>query len=607
MGKLLKKYFLKPYWLMIIAIVVFTGVQVGAQLTLPNLMSDIIDIGIQRRGIPGSSTSLATLAKIAAASNATQMNYLLSEGAKMLGVAVLIIIGAVFAGLFCSKASAALARDLREKIFAKVEKFSLKEFDKFSTASLIIRSTNDVQQVQQMTFMLFRLGMMSPFMVVIALIMAIQKGKQLSLIILAIIPILIIAIGLAMVFVMPLFRKVQEKTDRLNMVAREGLTGVRVIRAFNRQGFQQGRFKVANDDLTDTFMTVMGRIVILLPVIQLVVMIAQIAAIWFGSHMIGAGTLQVGNMMAFIQYAMQVLMSLVMLAMILIMYPRAAVSGERIMEVLTTDSSINDPDAAMIEKFEAELASAPVSLEFKDVSFNFGGGEENAIDNITFRARAGTTTAIIGSTGSGKSTILNLADRLYDVTEGSVLVNDVDVKDHTQYDLHDRIGYIPQKAVLFSGTIAENIRFGKPDATDEDVMDALSTAQAEDFIEEQEEGIEAYVAQGGTNFSGGQKQRLAIARALIKKPQIYLFDDSFSALDLQTDANLRAALKPLLKNSLAVIVAQRISTIMDADQIIVLDEGKMVGLGTHKELLSSNKVYQEIAKSQLSEEELANA
>ena len=607
MIKLLKKYLLKPYWLFIIAIVVFTGIQVGAQLTLPNLMSDIIDVGIMQKGVTGSMTNSAVLAKISAATNSTQMHYLLTVGGKMLGVALLIIIGAIFAGLFCSKASAALARDLREKIFARVEKFSLKEFDRFSTASLIIRSTNDVQQVQQMTFMLFRLGMMSPFMVVIALIMAIQKGKQLSFIILAIIPILLIAIGVAMVFVMPLFRKVQEKTDRLNMVAREGLTGVRVIRAFNRQGFQQNRFKAANDDLTDTFMTVMGRIVILLPVVTFIVMIAEAAAVWFGSHMIGAGTLEVGNLMAFIQYAMQVLMSLMMLAMILIMYPRAAVSGERIMEVLNTDSSINDPDKATTEKAEKELATAPVSLEFKDVSFNFGGGEENAVENITFKAKAGTTTAIIGSTGSGKSTILNLAERLYEVTEGAVLVNGIDVKDHTQFDLHDRIGYIPQKAVLFSGTIAENIRFGKPDATDEEVMEALKTAQAEDFITEQEEGIEAYVAQGGTNFSGGQKQRLAIARALVKKPQIYLFDDSFSALDLETDANLRAALKPLLKDALAVIVAQRISTIMESDQIIVLNEGKIVGLGTHKELLASNNVYQEIAKSQLSEEELANA
>jgi len=275
--------------------------------------------------------------------------------------------------------------------------------------------------------------------------------------------------------------------------------------------------------------------------------------------------------------------------------------------VLNTESSIDDPDAVTIEKAEKKLKKAPVSLEFKNVSFNFGGGEENAVEKITFKALAGTTTAIIGSTGSGKSTILNLAERLYDVTKGKVLVNGVDVKDHTQYDLHDRIGYIPQKAVLFSGTIAENIRFGKPDATDEEVLEALRIAQAGDFIDELDEGIEAYVAQGGTNFSGGQKQRLAIARALIKKPQIYLFDDSFSALDLQTDANLRAALKPLLKESLAVIVAQRISTIMEADQIIVLDEGKMVGLGAHKELLDTNEVYQEIAKSQLSEEELANA
>jgi len=608
MIKLLKQYLLKPYWLFIIAIVVFTGAQVAGQLTLPNITSNIINYGVMQHGVVGDAvTNSSVAAKMAEATNSTQMDYIVKEGGLMLGVTLLTAVGAIFAGLFCSKASAALARDLREKIFTKVEKFSMKEFDKFSTASLIIRSTNDVQQVQQMTFMLSRLGMMAPFMVVVALIMAIQKGKSLSLIIVAIIPLLLIVMGLAIAFVMPLFRKVQEKTDRLNMVAREGLTGVRVIRAFNRQGFQQGRFSDANNDLTDTFMTVMGRVVLMIPIVMFIVMVAQVAAVWFGSKMIVGTTLNLGNLSAFITYAMQVLMSLMMFAFILIMYPRAAVSGERIQEILNTEPVILDPNATTVEKSEKELTAAPVSLEFKNVAFNFGGGEENAIEGITFKAPAGTTTAIIGSTGSGKSTILNLTERLYDVTEGEIFVNGVDVKDHTQYDLHDRIGYIPQKAVLFSGTIAENIRYGKPDATDDEVMQALQTAQAGDFIAEQEEGIEAYVAQGGTNFSGGQKQRLAIARALVKKPQIYLFDDSFSALDLQTDANLRAALKPLLKESLAVIVAQRISTIMEADQIIVLDEGKMVGLGTHKELLENNTTYQEIAKSQLSEEELANA
>ncbi|MCL2655465.1 MAG: ABC transporter ATP-binding protein/permease [Coriobacteriia bacterium] len=615
MIKLLKKYLLKPYWLFVIAILVFTAAQVGGQLTLPNITSNVINVGIMQRGVEGDAQNNPTVKSAVAkamtshtkATNSKQMNYILKEGGLMLGVTLLMAVGAIFAGLFCSKATAALARDLREKVFTKVEHFSLREFDKFSTASLIVRSTNDVQQVQQMTFMLFRLGLLAPMMVIVALIMAINKGGELALIFAVIIPLLLLVMGVAIVFVMPLFRSVQEKTDRLNTVAREGLTGVRVIRAFNRQGFQQNRFKTANDTLTDTFMTAMGRVVLMFPIVMFIVSIAQVAAVWFGGHMISAATLNIGNMMAFIQYMMQVLMMLMMFAMILIMYPRAAVSAERILEVLNTEPVILDPNTATKEKAEKELAIAPVSLEFKDVAFSYEGGEEDAVEGVTFKAGTGTTTAIIGSTGSGKSTILNLAERLYDVTEGQILVNGIDVKDHTQYDLHDRIGYIPQKAVLFSGSIADNIRYGKPDATDEEVIEALKTAQAEDFIEELDEGIEAYVAQGGTNFSGGQKQRLAIARALVKKPEIFLFDDSFSALDLQTDANLRAALKPLLKGSLAVIVAQRISTIMDADQIIVLDEGKVVGLGTHKELLASNNVYQEIAKSQLSEEELANA
>jgi len=607
MVKLLKKYLIKPYWLIMIAILLATGLQVGAQLSLPNAMSDIVNVGIIQRGVAGDAKKPAVQEKINLASNATQMNYIMRKGALMLGIALLTVIGAILAGFFCSRASAALARDLREKIFTRVEAFSLREFDKFSTASLIIRSTNDVQQVQQMTFMLARLGIMAPMMSIVALIMAIYKGGRLSLIIAVIIPALMLIMAVAIRLVMPLFRSVQQKNDRLNLVAREGLTGVRVIRAFNRQGFQQGRFKVANDSLTDTQMKAMHIVVMMIPAVMFVVMVAQVAAVWFGSKMINTGSLEIGNMMAFIQYAMQMLMSLMMFAFILVMLPRAAVSGERIREVLETEPVILDPDEETTRAAEAELTTSPVSLEFKDVSFYFEGGEEAAVEDIDFRARAGTTTAIIGSTGAGKSTILNLVERLYDVTQGKILVNGVDVREHSQYDLHDRVGYIPQKAVLFSGSIADNIRFGKPDATDEEVIAALKTAQAADFIDELDEGIESYVAQGGTNFSGGQKQRLAIARALVKRPEIYLFDDSFSALDLQTDANLRAALRPLLKDSLAIIVAQRISTIMDADQIIVLDEGKVVGKGTHEELLASNAVYQEIAKSQLSEEELAHA
>ncbi len=611
MGKLLKNYLIKPYWLIMIVILVFTAIQVSAQLNLPNIMSEIVDVGINQHGVEPQldpeHPDQAVVDKIASASDSTQMNYLLRKGGEMLGVVAIMMVGATFAGFFVSRASAALARDLREKVFARVEAFSLNEFDKFSTASLIIRSTNDVQQVQQMTFMLSRLGLMAPMTSIFALFMAIDKGKGLAWIIAAIIPLVALVIGIAISRVMPLFRSVQKKQDRLNMVAREGLTGVRVIRAFNRQGFQQKRFANANNDLTDTFIKANRTMVTLIPIVMFIIMMAQVAALWFGGNMIGANNLFLGDLFAFIQYAMQMLMSLLMFVFILVMLPRAAVSGSRILEILDTEPIILDPDNATTQRAESALKEAPVSLEFKDASFFFENGEEPAVQDITFAARAGTTTAIIGSTGSGKSTILNLAERLYDTSKGEVLVDGVDVREHTQYDLHDRIGYIPQKAVLFSGTIAENIRFGKPDATEEEINEALRIAQASEFVDELDDGIESYVAEGGTNFSGGQKQRLAIARALVKKPDIYLFDDSFSALDLQTDANLRAALKPLLKESLAVIVAQRISTIMDADQIIVLDEGKIVGLGTHEELLKNNEVYQEIAKSQLSEEELAHA
>lgn len=609
---------------MLLLITAATALQVGAQLSLPNVMSDIVNIGILQRGVPGDATQSVVQEQIINSSNATQMDYILQHGAKMLGIVALSVAGAVFAGWLCSRASAALARDLREKLFARIESFSLKEFDRFSTASLIIRSTNDVQQIQQMSFMLMRLAMMAPMTSIIALVMAIDKGKSLAWIIAAIIPLLVTVILVAMRRALPLFRSIQKKTDHLNLIAREGLTGVRVIRAFNRQAFQQERFAVANDDLTDTAIKVNRMVVMLIPIVMFTIMLANIATVWFGSHMVAADHISLGNMFAFMQYAMQLLFSLLMLTMVTIMLPRASVSAERIDEVLDTHSSILDPDDAgadaPTDAGERELCAGSVSdtlvavdagthspkasLEFRDVGFSFEGAEEPAVTGISFAASAGTTTAIIGSTGSGKSTILNLIDRLYEVSSGSVLVNGVDVREHRQHELHDLIGYIPQKAVLFSGTIAENIRFGREDATAEQVIDALKTAQAWEFVSELDEGIDAHVAQGGTNFSGGQKQRLAIARALVKRPAIYLFDDSFSALDLATDAALRAAMRPLLRDSLAVIVAQRISTIMDADQIIVLEEGRAVGIGTHEELLADNAVYREIAASQLTEEEM---
>jgi ATP-binding cassette subfamily B protein len=613
--KLLKRYLLRPHWLMMAAILLATGLQVGAQLTLPNVMSEIVNVGILQRGVEGDLKNPATQSQIAKASNETQMNYILSHGATMLGIVALSVSGAVVAGWLCSRASAGLARDLREKIFARVESFSLREFDRFSTASLIIRSTNDVQQIQQMSFMTMRLALMAPMTSIIALIMAIDKGRSLAWIIAAILPILCLIIFLAVRYAMPLFRSTQKKTDHLNLIARESLTGVRVIRAFDRQPFQQARFEAANNDLTDTALKVYRMVVVMPPVAMLVISCANVATIWFGGQMVANGTLQIGDMFAFMQYAMQMLMSLMMLTMVMVMLPRASVSAERVSEVLNTQSSIKDPEKNGVSTepapgfdrgfIPATGTRTPASLQFKDVVFSFEGAEEAAICDLSFSAAAGTTTAIIGSTGSGKSTILNLIDRLYDVTSGSVLVNGLDVRQHEQHELHDTIGYIPQTATLFSGTIADNVRYGRPDASDDEVIAALKTAQAWEFVSQMEDGIESLVDQDGANFSGGQKQRVAIARALIKYPQIYLFDDSFSALDLATDAALRAALKPLLSDSLAVIVAQRISTIVDATQILVLEEGHLVGLGTHQELLRTNEIYRQIASSQLSADELA--
>jgi ATP-binding cassette subfamily B protein len=595
MTKLLVRY-LKPYRLLVVLIVLCTLAQVGSQLYLPRLMSDIVDVGIARKGADAAG-SMGT--------DAVQMHYLLVHGGRMLAITLAAGLAAIAAGFLCSRVSAALGRDLREKIFARVEAFSLVEFGRFSTASLIIRSTNDIQQIQQMSFMLLRLALMSPCFVVVAFGLAIAESRQLSWIFVVAMPLLVLIMLFTMRFVMPIFRRIQKKTDHLNLVAREGLTGVRVIRAFNRQTFQQERFRAANDDLTDDNIRVNRMMITLFPVVMFLMQLTSVAIVWFGSKLIVNSGLEVGSMMAFMQYAMQVLFSFMFLAMILVMLPRASVSAERVTEVLDTQPVILNPP----ETDKEVSASIPApSLVFDRVTFSYGqASEEPALREVSFQVRAGTTLAIIGSTGAGKSTLLNLIERLYDVTSGSIVVSGRDVRAYRQHELHERIGYVPQKAVLFSGTIADNIRFGKGEATDDEVVQALKTAQAWEFVRELEEGINAPVVQDGANFSGGQRQRLAIARALIKKPELYLFDDSFSALDLTTDALLRAALKPLMENSVQLIVAQRISTIADADQIVVLDEGQVCGLGTHRQLLAENKVYQEIASSQLTEEEIAHA
>jgi len=600
-------HYLKPYRWLCLLVVLFVAIQVTCTLRLPREMSDIVNYGIMQRGIEGNpqsdpavATQIAEAIRIAGTSLTTQQRtYFTQKGLLMLGITLLAGAAAICAGFFASRVSAAVARDLRIDIFSRIEHFSLTEFDRFSTASLIIRSTNDIQQVQQMTFLLLRLATMSPLTAIMALVLMLQTDASLAWILGVTLPLLLLTIGILIYFGMPVFRSIQEKTDRLNLVAREGLTGVRVIRAFDREATQQERFAEANDDLTETTVKVNRMMVTMMPVMQLLMQFTTIAIIWFGAHMIDAMTLRIGDMMAFLQYAMQILFSVMMLSMIFIMYPRASVSAERINEVLDTEPVIEDPPAPL------ESTSAHPCIEFKDVSFAFAGSEEYAIRAVDFMANHNTITAIIGSTGSGKSTILNLIVRLYDVTSGAVLVNGVDVREMSQHYLHELIGYIPQRAVLFDGTIAENVRFGREDATIDEIRTALATAQALDFVEELDEGLESFVAQGGTNFSGGQKQRLAIARAIVKHPQIFLFDDSFSALDLKTDAKLRAALDPHLKRAVTIIVAQRISTIVDADQILVLDEGRIVGRGTHTELMADCQIYREIAQSQMTDEELA--
>ena len=601
MRKLFLRY-LKPYPFALVMIVTTTLAQAGFQLYLPTLMSDIVDVGIVRKGVTAEAAAAGVVG-----TDVTQMAYLWQMGSLMLGVTVLSGIAAVLAGFFCSRVSAGLARDLREKVFAKVEGFSLVELNRFSTASLIIRSTNDIQQIQQVSFLLLRMALVVPAYIVIAFALAFRESAQLSWIFAAVLPLFLAIFLVTVKFAMPIFRGIQKKTDHLNLVARESLTGVRVIRAFNRQPFQQARYRAANDDLTDANIRAYKIMIALMPITMFVIQMTTIAIMWFGGHALAAGTVELGSLMAFQQYVMWVLYSLMFLSMIIVMVPRASVCAERVMEVLDTEAVIKDPTAATAD---ANTSTGDASLEFDDVSFYFEDqkgieGEMPTLQNISFVAKRGQTFAIIGSTGSGKSTIANLAMRLFEVSSGRILLGGVDIRKQCQHDLRNRIGYIPQKAVLFTGTLADNVRFGKPDASEAEIIEALKVAQAWSFVSTLPDGLQTEVSQGGTNFSGGQRQRLAIARALVKKPEVYIFDDSFSALDLQTDAKLRVALKPLQKDSTMIIVAQRIMTIQDADQIMVLEDGKIGGVGTHEELMASNKVYQEIAASQLTAEEVA--
>lgn len=569
--------FLKPYASYVVAILVLLFFQALADLYLPTLMSDIVDKGIMQG----------------------DTNYILNIGGFMLIVAAGSGVCVILASFLAARVSASFGRDIRSKVFSRVESFSLNEFDKLGTASLVTRTTNDITQVQQTTFMILRMMVSAPIMCIGGIIMAVSKDAKLSLIFAVVIPVLAAIILVVAKKGVPLFKTNQKRLDKLNLVLRENLTGIRVIRAFNRIDDEKKRFTKANRDLTETAIKVNKIMAVLMPIMMIIMNFTSVSIIWFGGIRIDNGDMQVGSMMAFLQYAMQIMFSFIMVSIIFVMIPKAEASAVRINEVLDTIPEIKDPENPK------NSSAQRGSVEFKDVTFSYPGAEQPAISNISFSAKPGEVTAIIGGTGSGKSTLISLIPRFYDIDSGIILVDGVDIRAISQEVLREKIGFVPQKAVLFTGNIADNIRYGKEDATLEEVAHASEIAQATEFISNMKDGFDSEIAQGGTNVSGGQKQRLSIARALVRRPEIYIFDDSFSALDFKTDAKLRAALKSETKESTVIIVAQRVSTVMDADRIIVLDEGRIEGIGNHKELLNTCEVYREIVSSQLSEEELA--
>lgn len=574
MMKLMKR--LKPYWLSITAVLVLTFGQVIGQLFLPTLMSNIIDKGV----VKGDT------------------DYIWSTGMQMLLISFASVILSVIVVYLASRISMGFGKDLRDKIFTKVEDFSLQEFDKVGTSSLITRTTNDVVQIQNVLYMMMRLMVMAPIMLLGGIIMAVGRDAKLSLIFVVVLPLLLLLVVILGGKAMPMFKSLQKKMDKLNRVIREGLTGIRVVRSFNRNEDELEKFEEANADYATTAIKVNRLLSLMSPLMMLLMNLTSIAIVWIGSIFIGNGDMEVGDLMAFIQYAMQIMMSFMMLSAVFIMIPRAGASAERINEVLDMKAEILNPE-------NPKTSTPPAKLSFEHVTFRYEGAEKPVIEDITFEAKAGETIAIIGSTGAGKSTLINMIPRFYDVESGVVKINGIDVREMDQSKLRQKIGLVPQKAVLFTGTIASNMRYGKVDATDEEIWAALRTAQAENFVSKLANGLGSRVEQGGNNFSGGQKQRLSIARSLIRKPEIYIFDDSFSALDFKTDAKLREALKAETTEAVTLIVAQRITSVVNSDQIIVLNEGKIAGIGTHEELKESNKIYQEIMKSQLSEEEIA--
>ena len=535
--------------------------------------------------------------------NAIQRNYLLITGAKMLAMTLLMVAAAIGVGFIGAKTAAAIGRDLREKLFTKVIGFSNADINKFSTASLITRSTNDVQQVQQVSVMMLRIVLYAPIIGIGGIIKVMGTDTGMGWIIGVAVGAVLSLVLVLMVVAMPKFKRMQSLVDRVNLVSREILTGTMVIRAFSREKHEEERFDKANRELMSTQLFTNRVMSMMMPAMMLIMNAITVLIVWMGAKGIDIGRMQVGDMMAFITYTMQIVMAFLMITMISVMLPRAGVAADRIEEVLNTRETITDK--ADTENTDRKLTDCKGVVEFRNVSFRFDGGSENAISGLSFKAEPGKTTAIIGSTGCGKSTVVNLLDRFYDVTEGSITLDGVDIRDMSQKELRSHIGLVPQKGVLFSGTIESNIKYGGDFVTDEDMKEAAAIAQATEFIESRKDGYAESIAQGGTNVSGGQKQRLSIARAIAVKPKVYVFDDSFSALDFKTDAALRKALSKRTKEASVIIVAQRISTIMNADQIILLNEGRTVGKGTHRELLKNCPEYLEIAKSQLSEAELA--
>lgn len=530
-----------------------------------------------------------------------QSNYVIVAGVKMVGIALISMVATVFVSFIAARVGAALGRNLRKDVFNKVVGFSNTEFDEFSTASLITRTTNDIQQIIMLVVMGLRIVFYAPILGIGGVIKVINTGASMGWVIgVAVISILLLVIVL-FTFAMPKFKSVQKLVDRLNLVTRESLTGMLVIRAFSTQKYEEDKFEVANKNLTKTNLFVNRIMTTMMPLMMFIMNAITLLIVWVGAHRIDEGIMQVGTMMAFMQYTMQIIMAFLMISMVSVILPRAMVSAQRVSEVLNVDVVVKDSDN--LQTFNHDEKG---TIEFKNVSFRYPGADEDVISNVSFKALPGETTAFIGSTGSGKSTLINLIPRFYDATEGEILIDGVNIKNVSQYDLREKIGFIPQKGLLFSGTIESNLKYGGDHISDEDMIKASEIAQAMEFINSKEEKFNTEIAQGGTNVSGGQKQRLAIARAIAKKPEVFIFDDSFSALDFKTDAKLRKAINTELKESTLLIVAQRISTIMNANQIIVLDEGKVVGKGTHKELMKNCEVYQQIALSQLSKEELSN-